>query len=179
MKSMLKYYKHLTRSVSRVSVGFALAAALVLPLFTARACGQTATIASGFQDPPASGFQINDPALISLCETYNYDVCMLVAAFNSGQRNEWYEDNGSSNGLAGTPIYYYINGVYDATYHANNNSNVVAITVLGPVDATDGFMGAQYQGSCTNDYYQYYGFYAANPFTTNEVYTYGIPYTCS
>jgi hypothetical protein len=164
---------------SRALAGFVIAGALALFLSAPPVHAQSATISAGVTDPSISGIGNNDYDLVSLCVTYSYDACFLVASFNSGVAPYWYVSGGSSNGLGGAPIYYYINGVYQSTYHANGATNPGAITVLGATGANYAFLGAQYYGSCTNNAYYSQGWYASIPASDDEAYTLGIPYSCS
>jgi len=120
----------------------------------------------------------NDPELINLCVQHPSNACILVASFNRNLAPYWYISGGSSNGLGGAPIYFYINGVYQATYRANGATNPGAITVLGVLGTHYTFLGAQYYGSCTNNAYYQQGWTVTIPASSNIAYGLGIPYTC-
>ncbi|MDQ2840607.1 MAG: hypothetical protein M3Y72_06130 [Acidobacteriota bacterium] len=159
--------------------GSILSGALAIFLFAAPAHAQSATVNAGPTDPPANSFS-NDPTLLSVCNKYPSNACVVVASFNANLAPYWYVNGSSSNGLGGAPIYFYANGVYQSTYHANGSSNPGAITVVAPLGSNYTFLGAQVYGRCSNQAYYGQGWTNMSiPFSAGELYTLGIPYTCN
>jgi hypothetical protein len=137
------------------------------------ALAQQDEISSGTSDPPSTQF---DSTILAPCNNYPSEACMIVAAFKTSQASYWYCCHGSTDGIGGLDIYFYVNSVYDATYQTNGNSSPGAITVVGVPGTQYTFQGIEAQGSCKNDAYYQQGWTVYNTLEEGYVYTLGIPY---
>jgi len=173
---MTTYNRNSGRSMWRAMVGCVFTGALALSVSSVPARAQSVGSGTGLGN--MSDYYTSDYSLVEPCYTDESDSCMLVAAFNSDSYSYWYENNGSSNGIGGIHIFFYVNGVYDATYDANGTTNPGAITVLGVPGTTYTFQGTEADGTCSNDAYYQQGFTAYYTTAEGKVYTLGIPYTC-
>jgi hypothetical protein len=103
---------------------------------------------------------------------------MVVASFKTRLAPYWYccGSNGN-NGIGNSAIFFYINGVYDATYHTNSSSSPGAIVVVGSPGTNYAFMATEAQGSCINDAYYHQGWTVSKTYNEGFAYTLGIPFS--
>ncbi len=112
--------------------------------------------------------------------------CILVGVFDKAQGSYWYSNGfGVGDGIPNTPVYFYINGVYQTVYHTNNSDNKGAVVIVANLGTTYGFLMGPNSNSGGRGLCNPAGqnFYSETPEvifgSSGWVYTIGVPYSCS